>query len=111
MGKTSEIKLNIELDEDKMPVSISWEATDAGFLGKKLAKTMMLSLWDDAEKITYSIDLWTKDMLVEDMKKHFHQILLKMADTFNKATNNTEAAGKFKKFADDFLKGLEKANS
>ena len=107
MGKISEIKLTIELDETKMPVSINWEATDAGFKGQKPARTMMLSLWDDAEKITYSIDLWTKEMLVEDMKKHFNQIFLKMADTFNKATNNSEAANKIKNFANDFLAGFE----
>jgi len=63
---------------------------------------MMLSLWDKNEKMTYSIDLWTKDMTVEDMQIHLHQMLLKMADTFSRATNNPDAAQMIKKFSQDF---------
>ena len=32
------------------------------------------------------IDLWTKDMSVEEMKQFFHQTLLTLSDSFEKAT-------------------------
>jgi gliding motility-associated protein GldC len=102
MFKESQIKLLVTVDEKKLPVKIEWEADDAGFPGRKESNTMMLSLWDKKEKMTYSIDLWTKEMTVEDMQIHFHQMLLKMSDTFNRSTNNLDVANMIKKFSQDF---------
>ncbi len=105
--KTSEIKFTIQLDEKNMPKKIEWEATDAGFGGKKPCSSMMISLWDKDERITMGIDLWTKEMLVEDMNIHFYQILTKMADTYLKATNNNEAARMIHDFSGEFARKLE----
>jgi len=107
MPKTSEIKITVELADNKMPTIIEWEATDAGFTGKKLAKTLMLSLWDEKENVTLGIDLWTKEMSVGDMNAHYHQIFLKMADTFERATRNSEAANMIRDFSSEFGKKLE----
>ena len=107
MNKKSEIKIFVELDNQKMPVNIEWEATDAGFDGKKPAKTLMLSLWDEKENVTLGIDLWTKEMTVEEMSLHYHQMLFKMADTFERATLNTEAANLLKDFSSEFAKKLK----
>jgi gliding motility-associated protein GldC len=107
MSKKSEIKIHIELDENKMPEKLEWEATDAGFNGRKTAKTLMLSLWDKEEKVTLGIDLWTKEMMVEDMNLHFHQMFLKMADTYERATQNAEAANMIRNFSSDFAKKVE----
>ena len=112
MIKESQIKLFITLDEKKMPVKIEWEADDTGFTGRKESQTVMLSLWDKNEKLTYSIDLWTKEMTVEDMQIHFHQMFLKMADTFQWAAQNSAAAEIIRKFSSDFAKqvGLKTFN-
>jgi gliding motility-associated protein GldC len=107
MNKKSEIKIFVELDDQKMPVNIEWEATDAGFDGKKPAKTLMLSLWDAKDNVTLGIDLWTKEMTVEEMSLHYHQMLFKMADTFERATLNTEAANLLKDFSSEFAKKLK----
>jgi len=101
MTKKSEIKIFVGLDDQKMPVKIEWEADDADFKGTKPAKTLMLSLWDE------SIDLWTKEMTVGEMNVHYHQMLLKMADTFERATRNTEAANLLRDFSSEFAKKLE----
>ena len=110
MNRKSNINIIVELDENKMPKKIEWEATDAGFDGKKAVKTLMLSLWDEKDNVTYGIDLWTKEMKVEEMHLHFHQILLKMADTFERATNNKDAAGMMRNFNDEFAKKLDLKN-
>ncbi len=107
MNKKSEIKISVELDDNKMPVKIEWEADDANFKGTKPAKTLMLSLWDEKENVTLGIDLWTKEMSVEEMNLHYHQILLKMADTFERATRNTEAANLLRDFNSKFARKLE----
>lgn len=83
--KSSEIKLNVDLDENNLPIAISWNAED-GAVNNARAKAFMLSLWDEKEQNTMKIDLWTKDMSVEEMKRFFHQSLLTMADTFESAT-------------------------
>lgn len=106
MNKKSEISIFVELDDKKMPVKIDWKATDAGFDGMKSAKTLMLSLWDENENVTLGIDLWTKKMTVEEMSLHYHQMLFKMADTFERATLNTEAASLLRDFSSTFAKNL-----
>lgn len=107
MKKNSKINLFITLDEKKMPEKIEWEADDAQFSGRKESKTMMLSLWDKKENITFSIDLWTKEMTVSEMQNHFYQILVKMADTFQRATNNSEVSEMIRRFSSDFAEKVK----
>lgn len=86
--KTSEIHIKVGLNENNLPVGIKWTATD-GQIDNAPAKAFMLSLWDPSENNTMKIDLWTKEMSIEEMKQFFHQTLLTMADTFEKATGET----------------------
>ena len=95
--KTSEIKFTVKLDENKLPISIDWESTDEK--EKSECKSIMISLWDKKESNTLRIDLWTKDMLVDEMKQFFHQTLVSMADTFQRATGETEIVGDMKDFS------------
>jgi gliding motility-associated protein GldC len=106
MNKISNINFQVELDENRVPTKIEWEATDAGFEGKKECSSMMIALWDTAEKVTFGLDLWTKDMLVYDLNKHFHQVFLKMADTYLRATKNSEIADMINNFSADFLERI-----
>ena len=110
MSKTSEIKITVNLDDKSNPERIEWEATDSQFDGRKPARTLLLSLWDEKENVTLGIDLWTKEMTVNDMNIHFHQVLLKMADTFEKSTRNKEAARMIRNFGNNFAKKLDLTN-
>jgi len=102
MTRKSEIKFVVELDEKKMPEKILWKADDAEFEGMKEAKTMMLSLWDKDDSLTLGIDLWTKDMLVNEMNMHFYQMMLKLGETYRKSTSDNETAKMFDDFASEF---------
>jgi gliding motility-associated protein GldC len=95
--KQSEIKFTVSLDEGSVPYAIDWEATDAGEQGKP-AKAIMLSMWDPEEKGALRIDLWTKEMSVEEMNHFFYQTLMTMADTYERATNNKEVSLMLKEF-------------
>ena len=94
--KRSEIKLSVQLDENNVPERIDWEAEDNG--EKSQSKAVLLSLWDEKEKNTLRIDLWTKEMSVEEMKAFFHQNILTMADTFERATNESKMAEQMRDF-------------
>ncbi len=64
---TSEIKLSIELDENRVPEKLSFTAPDGGVENQD-SKAMMLSVWDADKQESLRIDLWTKDMPVDQMK-------------------------------------------
>ncbi len=98
--KQSEIKFTITLDDNKIPQKIDWSASDAN--KESTSKAVMIALWDAEEKNTLRIDLWTKDMLVDEMKQFYHQNLLSMADAFERATGEAEAARAMRNFAQEF---------
>ncbi len=102
----SKIELNVELDENRVPEKLLWTAED-GEISNAEAKAMMLSVWDDKAKETLRIDLWTKDMPVDDMKIFFHQTLVAMANTFNRATQDEKMTATMKDFCDYFAEKLE----
>ncbi|MFD2891777.1 gliding motility protein GldC [Flavobacterium chuncheonense] len=103
---TSEIKFLVELDENRVPEKLSWSAQDGGIENEE-AKAMMLSLWDANARETMRIDLWTKDMPVDDMKQFFHQTLVAMADTFQRATDDEKMSATMRDFCDYFAEKLE----
>lgn len=100
MTKTSEIKFTVTLDENNLPEKIDWVAADAN--ESSASKSVMIALWDAKENNTLRIDLWTKDMLVDEMKQFYHQCLLSMADTFERATGEAEAARDMRNYAQQF---------
>jgi len=102
--KESNISVDISLDEQKVPQSISWSASDSTADMKQQAKAMMLTFWDGADKTALRIDLWTKDMMVDEMADFYYQTLMSMADTYLRATQNQQMANDMKEFAKDFYK-------
>lgn len=103
---TSKIELSVELDENRVPESLHWTAEDGGITNEE-AKALMLSVWDAKAKETLRIDLWTKDMPVDDMKVFFHQTLVGMSDTFNRATQDEKMTATMKDFCDYFAEKME----
>lgn len=83
----STIELTVQLDENRVPEKLHWTAQDGGIKNEE-AKAMMLSVWDHKTQETLRIDLWTKEMPVDEMKVFFHQTLVAMANTFNRATQD-----------------------
>ena len=106
MANTSEIKLTIELDENRVPEKLMWTASEGG-INTEESKAFMLSVWDSNEKSTKCIELWTKDMSVDDMKIFFHQTLLSMTETFQRATGDEKMSATMKDFCDYFAEKLE----
>jgi gliding motility-associated protein GldC len=102
---TSEIKVNVTLDENLIPEALSWTAIDGG-VENAGAKAVLLSLWDSQQKETLRIDLWTKDMPVDEMKIFFHQTLVAMADTYQRATQDDKMADSMRDFSDFFAEKL-----
>ena len=103
---SSEIKIEVSLDENKVPEKIHWTADDGGVSNQE-AKAMFLSVWDHNTKEALRIDLWTKEMPLDDMKVFFHQTLTAMASTFERATNDDKMSATMRDFCDYFAEKLE----
>ncbi len=88
MGRSTEISFEIALDDNNLPEKISWKASDGPQNEEKDCKAMMVSLWDKNERNTMRIDLWTKDMPIDEMHTYFLQSLLTMTDSYYRATAN-----------------------
>jgi gliding motility-associated protein GldC len=98
----STITIDVHLDADKVPESISWNATDSTAENFQKAKAMLVSFWDGSDKTALRIDLWTKEMMVDEMADFFYQTLVTMADSFSRATQQADLAAQMKTFAKDF---------
>ena len=98
----STITIDVELDEGRVPQNILWQATESTADRPQQAKAMMISLWDGAEKTALRIDLWTQKMMVDEMADFYYQTMITMADTFERATHQTELVDDMKKFAQTF---------
>jgi gliding motility-associated protein GldC len=99
----STIKIDVLLDPNKVPEQISWQATDSSADMAQKAKAMCIAFWDANDKTAMRIDLWTKEMMVDEMADFYYQMLISMADTFKRATQNQELCDDMKTFAKNFF--------
>ncbi len=102
----SEITLRVGLDDNRVPETLNWSAEDGG-IDNEEAKALFLSVWDSKNKESLKIDLWTKDMPVDEMKIFFHQTLVAMSDTFMKATQDEKMTATMKDFCAYFEEKME----
>ncbi|MDT0689487.1 gliding motility protein GldC [Salegentibacter sp. F188] len=103
--KKSEINIEVVTDENHVPEELYWTAED-GNVYQEEAKALMLSVWDSKAQETLRIDLWTKDMPVDEMKKFFHQTLVAMSNTFNRATQDEKMTATMQDFCDYFAEKM-----
>src|SRR5678809_931716 len=106
MGKSS-IVIGVELDENRIPQTIEWSATDSTASNLQPAKAVMLSLWDGTEKTALRIDLWTQKMMVDEMADFYYQTFMTMADTYARATRQQGLVDDMKSFAKEFYKKFQ----
>lgn len=100
MRKT-QITIDVELDENHVPENITWNAQDGGINNQK-TKAFMVSVWDEKTSEALRIDLWTKDMPVDQMKMFMHQIFISMASTYQRATGEEDVAAWIEQMAEEF---------
>jgi gliding motility-associated protein GldC len=105
----STITIDVSLDDQRIPHQIQWNATQSSSAEKQEAKAMMVSFWDGKERAALRIDLWTKEMMVDEMADFYYQTMMTMADTFERATHHKELVGEMKDFAKGFYAKFRKS--
>ena len=102
MSKEAEIKLRVILGDDNIPEEILWDASQSETPGEKRCEAFFISMWDAEKKESLVIDLWTKKMEVGEMNYHFYYTMMKMADTYERATSQGRISGRMREFAGEF---------
>ena len=101
--KHTQIKIEVGLDENHIPEEIKWSAEDGNTWDNK-SKAMILSLWDDKEKVSLYLNLWIKQMPLEEMKAFYYQVFISMAESYKKASLDEELAMDIENFGKAFIK-------
>ena len=90
--KTTSINIQVELDENNIPEKMKWSAQDGG-VDNEETQAILLSFWDTKTQETLKIDLWVKEMPVDQ--------------TFYKATQDEKMTAVMQEFCDYFAEKLE----
>ena len=104
--KKTKITIDVNLDENNIPEEMRWTAPDGG-VSDMDTKAMLLSFWDSENQETLKMDLWVKEMPVDQMQLFFHQTLVSLSDTFYRATQDEKMTATIKDFCDYFEEKLE----
>lgn len=100
MRKT-QITIDVELDDNHVPEKMTWNAQDGGIEAQP-TKATMISVWDDKTMEALRIDLWTKDMPLDQMKMFIHQILVSLGQTYGRASGEEDVAAWMEEMAEEF---------
>ena len=100
--KETKITIKVKLDQNNIPEEIMWSAPDGG-MKNQLSKAIFLSFWDSNQKETLKMDLWTKEMPIDEMKTFMLQTLQSMNQTISKAIGNEDLI----KIIDEFSQKFE----
>ncbi len=99
----NKIEIDVITDENHIPTEINWTSQNEKIKGKS-AKAMTLVFWDDESASTMNMDLWTKEMSVEEMRHFICQSMMLLADTFERATNDKAHAEAVRGFTTELAK-------
>lgn len=106
--KKSEIKFHVELDEQNVPEKIFWDADEKELPGLTETKSISISLWDQPTQNTLRIDLWSKDMPVDEMKKFYIDCLGGLSQSILNSTGDTYMSTELNNLCDRFVEHLQK---
>jgi len=95
--KQTKIQINIELNENHLAEKITWDAPD-GDVENHPAKAFFLSLWDGAAMSSMRVEMWQKDLFVDEMKQFIHQTMLSLSETYEKATGDAKLSNDMRDF-------------
>jgi len=104
--KKTEITFRVELDDQQVPEKIMWKATDGSPKFEK-TKTISVNLWDQEKQNTLRIDLWSKDLRVDEMKKFYVDILGGMSQTILSSTGDTFISNKLKTLCEELVTHID----
>lgn len=105
--KKSNIAFTVELDSNNVPERIWWDATDKPEEGISETKSISLALWDHTQRNTLRIDLWAKDMPVDDMKRFYIDCIGGLSQSVLNATGDEFMANEMRALCDKLARHVQ----
>lgn len=106
--KKSTINFTVQLDDNNIPDKILWDATDKPDPGLTETKAISIALWDHLQKNTLRIDLWAKDMPVDEMKRFYIDCIGGIAQSILSSTNDEFMANETNALCEKLVEHLRK---
>ena len=100
-------KFIVTLDKENIPQKIEWNADDNISDGLLETKSISLSLWDEDKNNTLRIDLWTKKMKTNDMKKFYIDCLGGLSQSILNSTGDEFMSKETNKLCDKLIEHIE----
>ncbi len=105
--KQSKINIEVNLDENNIPEKISWQADDHPGDGWKDSKAVSISIWDPEQQDSLSLELWTKDMNVDEMKRFYVNMFGAASNTILNSTGDEFMAQEVKNLCEKLVEYLK----
>lgn len=106
--KKSKIQFEVQLDDKNIPENIYWEATDKEDDGTNQTRSISIAVWDHFQHNTLRIDLWTKEMSVDDQKRFYIDCIGGMAQSILSATGDEFMAQEMNALCNRFIEHVQK---
>ena len=108
--KDSEINFIVTLDEQNIPEKIHWEASDQNPKELTETKSISISVWDHQVQNTMRIDLWTKEMPVDELKRFYLDTVGGLAQSLLNATGDEFMATEMNNLCERLVQHLKESN-
>ena len=108
-NKKSQINIDVSMDENNVPEKLTWNASDVDEKPQE-TKALFLSVWDSNTKQTLKMDLWTKEMPIDEMKSFMLQTFISMKNSISKATGDENLVNLVDDFCVEFEKRVSEKN-
>ena len=105
--KKSNISVEVSLDESNIPEKIRWQADDHPTKDWMESKAVSISIWDPEQKDSLSLDLWTKDMNTDEMKRFYVNMLGAASNTVLNSTGDEFMAVEVKNLCEKLVEYLK----
>tara|TARA_X000000950_G_scaffold283771_1_gene385377 strand:- start:12330 stop:12707 length:378 start_codon:yes stop_codon:yes gene_type:complete len=99
--KKENFSIDVLMDENLIPEELKWSSSQGKGQSEK-ASAALIYLWNAHKNETFSLDLWTKKMSVEEMNKMMFQTIMTLANSYEKATSEDQLANAMRDFGEFF---------
>jgi len=99
--KKEKFSIDVLMDENLIPEDLQWSSSQGNGQSEK-ASAALIYLWNAQKNETFSLDLWTKKMSVDEMNKMMFQTIMTLANSYEKATSEDQLANAMRDFGEFF---------
>lgn len=105
--KKSKINFEVTLDDQNIPEKIQWRADDNTANEWQESKAISLSIWDPGKTDTLMLDLWTKDMRVDEMKRFYVNLIGSASSALLSSTGDEHMSNEINSLCERLVKYLQ----